>query len=87
MLIKKSISLIIHSKVKYEFRTTVYPKYVNEENVQKIASYLQSVGCEKYVLQNYYSIDALEKSYSKMELEKMAKQCSNKLPTIVKCIE
>ena len=32
--IKESIDLILKSGVNYEFRTTVYPKYVNQENRQ-----------------------------------------------------
>ena len=31
--IKKSVEIIINSGVKYEFRTTVYPKYLKSENV------------------------------------------------------
>ena len=35
--IKKSMDMILKSNVKYEFRTTVYPKYINQDNVVNIA--------------------------------------------------
>ena len=57
--IKESISLLENSNVKYEFRTTVYPKYVGEENLLNIAKFLKETGAKKYVIQKYFDFPKL----------------------------
>ena len=84
--IKKSIEMIIKSGVKYEFRTTVYPKYVNTENILKIAEYLKSVGSKKYVLQNYFDYNKTVIPYAAEKLREMQKGCNEYIPTIVRGI-
>ncbi len=79
--IKKSVKLIISSSINYEFRTTVYPKYINTNNLERIANYLKIMGAKEYVLQNYYDYNGSCNAYSKEELLKMQKQCSKYLPT------
>lgn len=84
--IKKSIDIILNSGKKYEFRTTVYPKYVHKENVITIAKYLKVVGAKEYVLQNYYDYNGLIKPYSRKELEEMREACNVYLSTKLKGI-
>ena len=82
--IKESIDVILKSGINYEFRTTVYPKYIGKDNVIKIAKYLKSKGCRKYVLQNYYDYNNMIKPYSYSELEKMRIRCEEYLPTKIR---
>ncbi len=79
--IKKSIDLIIRSNIKYEFRTTVYPKYITIENIENIAKYLKEVGSKEYVLQNYFDHNKTVISYSTEMLKEMQKVCMKYLPT------
>ena len=79
--IKESIKAILDSGIKYEFRTTVYPKYVDIDNVKRIAQYLQTVGCKEYVIQNYFDFEGRAKPYSQEKLEEMVQVCSTYLPT------
>jgi len=51
-LIKKSIDLIMNSKIQYEFRTTVVPEYVSAEDIEKIAEYIK--GADFYALQQFH---------------------------------
>ena len=54
--IKKSIDILKSSKIDYEFRTTVYPKYIDTEDCEQIAKYLGEKNAKIYVLQQkeYY---------------------------------
>ena len=72
------------SGINYEFRTTIYPKYISLGNVIKIANYLSNIGCKEYFLQNYYDYNNQVKPYSYAELEKMRIECEKYLPTIIK---
>ncbi len=49
--VKKSIKLIMESNIDYEFRTTVVPTLHSEEDIKRIAAYIQ--GAPKYALQNF----------------------------------
>lgn len=51
--LEKSIKTIINSNKLYEFRTTLYPKYVNLNDCLFIAEKLKSLNVNKYVLQQY----------------------------------
>lgn len=79
--IKKSIDIILKSGINYEFRTTVYPKYIDNQNVEEIAKYLKIMKAKEYVLQNYYDFNNKVKPYSKVKLEQMQRKCSKHLPT------
>lgn len=79
--IKKSIELIVKSGVNYEFRTTVYPKYVSLENLESIAQYLNDKGSKEYVLQNYFDYDKTVIPYTTEKLKEMQMACSAYLPT------
>lgn len=48
--IKKSIDIIMKSNIKYEFRTTFWPKLLKED-IEKIASHIKGAQC--YTLQQY----------------------------------
>lgn len=79
--IKKSIDIILKSGINYEFRTTVYPKYIKAENLENIAKYLKKVGSKEYVLQNYFDHNKTVIPYSVEMLRDMQSLCSNYLPT------
>lgn len=79
--VKKSTELILKSGINYEFRTTVYPKYVSQENLENIAKYLKSVGSREYVLQNYFDHDKTVVPYSTEKLKEMQQACSAYIPT------
>ena len=84
--IKKSANLILNSGVNYEFRTTVYPKYVNTENVLEIAKYLKEIGAKKYVLQKYFDHDKSVIPYSNEKMTEMCEECNGIIPTILRGI-
>ncbi len=84
--IKQSVELIINSGIKYEFRTTVYPKYVNTENVLKIAQYLKGIGSKKYVIQNYFDYNKTVVPYSVEKIREMQAECNKYIPTTVRGI-
>ena len=79
--VKKSINIILNSGVKYEFRTTVYPKYINAQNLENIAKYLKEAGSKEYVLQNYFDHNKTVIPYSAEMLKDMQNTCSNYLTT------
>ena len=84
--IKKSIEMIINSGINYEFRTTVYPKYIDTENILKIAEYLKCVGSKKYVLQNYFDHNKTVIPYASEKLREIQKSCNEYIPTSVRGI-
>lgn len=79
--IKQSVDLIINKGIKYEFRTTVYPKYVDQENVINIAKYLKEVGAQKYVLQNYFDHNKTVIPYSAEKMKEIQEKCNEYVPT------
>ncbi|MCX8190213.1 MAG: anaerobic ribonucleoside-triphosphate reductase activating protein [Candidatus Diapherotrites archaeon] len=79
--LRKSISLILEGKIDYEFRTTVVPKIILREDIEKICFEIR--GAKKYFLQQFVNSTALlDKSFSeiipypKSVLEEMAKVAS-----------
>lgn len=82
--IKKSIDILLKSGKEYEFRTTVYPKYLDTENVLEIAKYLKNVGAKKYVLQKYFDHDKSVIPYSNEKMNEMKNECNKILPTIMR---
>lgn len=79
--IKRSINLVLNSNVNYEFRTTVYPKYIKTENLENIAKYLKEAGSKNYVLQNYFDHNKTVIPYSSDMLKEMQSACLQYLPT------
>lgn len=84
--IKKSVNIILDSGVNYEFRTTVYPRYLKEENVINIAKYLKEVGSKKYVLQNYFDHNKTVIPYSSEKMKEIKAECDKYLPTTLRGI-
>ncbi len=84
--IKQSIDILLKSGKNYEFRTTVYPKYVDKENVLKIAEYLKSVGAKQYVLQKYFDHNKTVIPYSNDKMNEMKEECCKVLPTLLRGI-
>ncbi len=76
--IKQSINFIINSGIEYEFRTTVYPSYVNNKDCINIAKYLKERGSDNYVIQQFDDshIDTRIIPYSKLYLEETVKECN-----------
>lgn len=75
--LKKSISLIKNCAPNYEFRTTVVPELVNEDNIFEIIEPIK--GAYLYVLQLYnpkyaYNSKRFSKRYTIGEIESLAKK-------------
>lgn len=80
--IKKSIDIIIKNLKEYEFRTTVYPKYIDTEDCKKISEYLGEKGAKTYVLQQYRMVNGLNViPYSKEKLENIREICDRYVNT------
>ncbi len=84
--IKESVDLILNKGINYEFRTTVYPKYINKENLVNIAKYLKEVGSKKYVLQNYFDHNKTVIPYSSEKMKEIQAECSEYIPTTLRGI-
>ncbi len=50
---QKSAQLILASKVQYEFRTTLHPALLSEEEILEMARELAGLGAQNYVLQMF----------------------------------
>ncbi len=76
--IKRSIELLMKSGVEYEFRTTVVPGLVSEEDIKMMGEAIE--GAEKIVLQQFRPIKTFDKKYQEAlpytqeDLEKMKDQ-------------
>lgn len=75
--IKKSIKIIMQNNLPYEFRTTVVPGLLDENDIKKIGKLIQ--GAEKWFLQNFKSNTNLinqklknTKSFYDVEIKAMA---------------
>ncbi|NIM46827.1 MAG: hypothetical protein GTN40_01570 [Candidatus Aenigmarchaeota archaeon] len=75
--IKRSINLIKDSKIDYEFRTTIVPGLILENDIKSIGRLIK--GAKKYSIQQFRSIKTLDKSFEDKEslkteeLENLAK--------------
>jgi pyruvate formate lyase activating enzyme len=56
--IEKSIKLILDGNIDYEFRTTVMPRFHNEDEIEKMAQMIK--GAKKYYLQNFRNQKTLD---------------------------
>ncbi|QFR39666.1 anaerobic ribonucleoside-triphosphate reductase activating protein [Candidatus Gracilibacteria bacterium 28_42_T64] len=71
---KKSVKILLNSKIAYEFRTTVIKGIHTEEDIENIAKNIE--GAQNYFLQNYRSGNTLKKdftgkSFQMQELEQL----------------
>lgn len=84
--VKKTIEFVIKSGKQYEFRTTLFPRDVNEEDVLNIAKYLKEIGANKYHLQQFYPVNGAEdiKSYSEAKINEFTRKCNEIIPTVLK---
>ena len=80
------MDIILKSGINYEFRTTVYPKYINEDNVVNIAKYLKEIGSKNYVLQNYFDFNKTVIPYAREKMLEIKDECCKYLPTTVRGI-
>ena len=85
-ILEKVIDKLDYIGMEYEFRTTVYPKYINQDNVVNIAKYLKEVGSKNYVLQNYFDYNKTVIPYSKEKMLEIKDECCKYLPTTVRGI-
>ena len=73
--IKRSIEIIMNSKIEYEFRTTAVPGITDESDIENIAAFVR--GAKKYVLQQFIPKNAMDEKlrnitpYEKDVFEKM----------------
>lgn len=83
---KKTIEFAAKSGKACEFRTTLFPRDVNEQDVLEIATYLRDIGAKKYHLQQFYPVNGAEniKSYSVDTINEFTRKCNEIIPTILK---
>jgi len=62
--VRESINLIIHSKIDYEFRTTVVPSLHSDEDILEIARKIE--GAKKYALQNFSNRETMDPEFQKI---------------------
>ncbi len=63
--IQESINLIKKSKVDYEFRTTVVPKFTGKKEIKEIGKWLK--GSKRYYLQQFRAVKTLDKTFEKVK--------------------
>lgn len=80
--VKKSIDLIINKLDQYEFRTTVYPKFVDEEDCLTIAKYLGERKAKQYVIQQYKRVEGIAViPFSREKMEEIQRKCQQYVKT------
>lgn len=84
--IKETIEFVIKSGKKYEFRTTLFPRDVEKQDVIEIAKWLKEMGAKSYHLQQFYPVNGAMniKSYTLKEIEEFKNECNLILPTVLK---
>lgn len=84
--VKKTIEYVVQSGKNYEFRTTLFPRDVNAEDVLNIAKYLKQIGAKKYHLQQFYPVNGAENipSYSEVTIREFTRKCNEIIPTVLK---
>ena len=61
----RTIEILKHGNVDYEFRTTVVPSFVDEEDIPKIGESVK--GVKRFVFQQFIPNDTLDKSFNKVK--------------------
>ncbi len=79
--IKKSVELIKSSQIDYEFRTTLVPDFVKEEDIGKICKFLGNV--KRYVLQRYRP----EKTLNYLENKPYKEKETRRFLSLIDCAE
>jgi len=84
--VKKTIEFVVKSGKNYEFRTTLFPRDVSEQDVISIANYLKEIGASKYHLQQFYPVNGAENipSYSEATIKEFARKSNEIIPTVLK---
>ena len=84
--VKKTIEFAVSSGKNYEFRTTLFPRDVNEQDVISIANYLKGIGAKKYHLQQFYPVNGAEDipSYPETIIREFTIKCNEIIPTVLK---
>ncbi len=84
--VKKTIEYVAQSGKSYEFRTTLFPRDVNEQDILNIAKYLKDIGAKKYHLQQFYPVNGAEnvQSYSEDTIKEFTRKCNEIIPTVLK---
>jgi len=81
--IKKSINLIINSKIDHEFRSTLVPGLHTEEDINKMAQLIK--GARIYFLQNFRPQKTMDPAFQKIkpftDLKKFAKMANKIIKT------
>lgn len=82
--IKESVEYLMNSGLDYEFRTTICKELHSEKEIKEIGTWI--AGCKRYFLQSYqeseHVISPIFSSYSKEELEELAKILRRWIPTV-----
>lgn len=87
--VKKTVELLLGSKIDYEFRTTVVPTLHEEKDIKEICCSIK--GCKKYVLQKFdisVGKETLDPNFSKLkpytdkEMEMFLTTAQNLLPNV-----
>lgn len=58
---EKVVDLIVQSGIDHEFRTTVHPDLIKEDEILELSERLASLGVKKYVLQKFQHGEALDR--------------------------
>lgn len=84
--LKETVEMLIENNKNYEFRTTLFPKYVENEDVLQIAEWLNIIGAKKYYLQQFYSINGAEEvdPYTFDKIQEIRDECNKIIPTVLK---
>ncbi len=87
--IEQAVFLLKNSRIKYEFRTTVVPTFLDETDLVNIARILK--GSQQYVLQQFRPVPTIldkslleQKPFFRKDIEKIASRCSNFVKTILR---
>lgn len=80
--IQKSIQLLMHGKIEYEFRTTVVKEFHTPEDLSAMARWIK--GAQHYALQQYYeSGNVIQKglhAYNQVEMEQALQDVQKIIP-------
>lgn len=84
--LEQTVELLTNSGKDCEFRTTLFPKDVEKQDVLKIAKWLKSKGVKSYHLQQYYPVNGAEEvtPYTEKEINELRDECNSIIPTILK---
>ncbi len=85
--IRRSIDLLMHSDIEVEFRTTVCPGLVEEDEILAIARAIQ--GARSYFLQKFRPVNCLDRSMERLKSpnqDQMRAYCRIAAPYVERCV-